>query len=176
MKMDLHTTQTLTALLCNASGVDTQETKSLCSAAAGITASISATAEALILHEKLREAATPDTTLTAQNRPLAQPVLGYKPLLPDQETPQQQAVEVFQIEERAEFEKEFPIPEGLQYCQQRGTYIRSIGASTSDAFAREHYAYRAGLTACRRRSWKLAVSDALCSGHEHMATKCQEGA
>lgn len=81
VKMDLHTTQTTTALLCNANGVDTQETKSLCCAAAGITASISATAEALIPHEKLREAATPDATLIAQNRPPAQPDFGYKPSL-----------------------------------------------------------------------------------------------
>ncbi|PMY56122.1 MULTISPECIES: hypothetical protein [Pseudomonas] len=77
MKMDLHTTQTSTALLCNTNGVDTQETKSLCCAAAGNTASIRATAEALTPHEKLREAATPDATLIAQNRPPAQPVVGY---------------------------------------------------------------------------------------------------
>ncbi|WP_347929469.1 hypothetical protein [Pseudomonas helvetica] len=77
MKIDLHTTETSTALLCNANDVDTQKTKSLCCAAAGITASISATAEALIPHEKLREAATPDATLIAQDRPPAQPVVGY---------------------------------------------------------------------------------------------------
>lgn len=152
MKMDQHTAQTSTALLCNASGVDTLETNCLCCAAAGIIVPLSATAEAFIPHEKLREAATPDTTLIAQNRPSAQLVEGYKPLLPDQETPQQQAVEVFQINERAEFEKEFPTPEGLGYCRQRGTYITTPGASTSDTFAREHYAYRAGFTAWIRRA------------------------
>ena len=76
MKMDQHTTQTSTALLCNASGVDTLETNSLCCAAAGITTHLSET-EALIPHEKLREAATPDATLIAQNRPPAQPVVGH---------------------------------------------------------------------------------------------------
>jgi hypothetical protein len=154
MKMDQHTTQTSTALLCNANGVDTPETNSLCCAAAGIIAPLSATAEALIPHEKLREATAPDATLIAQNRPPAQLVEGYKPLLPDQENPQQQAVEVFQIDERAEFEKEFPTPEGLRYCRQRGTYITSPGASTSDTFAREHYAYRAGFTTWIRRACK----------------------
>jgi hypothetical protein len=156
MKMDQHTTQTSTALLCNANGVDTLETNSLCCAAAGIIAPLSATAEALIPHEKLREAATPVATLIAQNRPPAQLVEGYKSLLPDQETPQQQAVEVFQIDERVEFEKEFPVPEGLQYCVQRDTYITAPAANTSDSFAREHYAYRAGFAAWKRRGWKHA--------------------
>jgi hypothetical protein len=77
MKMDQHTTQTSTALLCNTDGVDTQKTNSLCCAAAGIIAPLSATAEALIPHEKLRGAATPDATLFAQNRPPAQLVVGY---------------------------------------------------------------------------------------------------
>jgi hypothetical protein len=77
MKMDLHITQPSTALLCNAIRVDAPETKSLCCAAAGIIDSVSATAEALIPHEKLREAATPDASLIAQNRPPAQPVVGY---------------------------------------------------------------------------------------------------
>jgi hypothetical protein len=77
MKMDRHTTQASTALLCIANDVDAQETKSLCCAAAGITAPISTTAEALIPHEKLREAATPNATLIAQNRAPAQPVVGY---------------------------------------------------------------------------------------------------
>ncbi|WP_350649014.1 hypothetical protein [Pseudomonas sp. HY13-MNA-CIBAN-0226] len=157
MKMDQHTTQTSAALLCNAIGVNTLETNSLCCAAAGTIASPNATAEALIPHEKLREAATLDATLIAQNRPPAQLVEGYKPLLPVQETPQQQAVEVFEIDERAEFGKEFPPPEGLQYCQQRGTYIRPPGASASDMFAREHYAYRAGFAAWTRRAWMHAA-------------------
>lgn len=80
MKMDLHTTQTSTALLCNAFRVGATETKSLCCAAAGIIAPLSATTEVLIPHEKLREAATPDAALIAQNRPPAQPAVGYKPL------------------------------------------------------------------------------------------------
>jgi len=81
MSMGQHTTQTSTALLSNASAVNTLETNSLCCAAAGIIAPLSATAEALISHEKLREAATPDATLIAQNRPPAQPVVGCKQAL-----------------------------------------------------------------------------------------------
>jgi len=77
MTMELHTTQTSTALLCSVMRVDAPETNSLCCAAAGITAPLSAAAEALIPHEKLREAATPDATLIAQDRPPAQPVVGY---------------------------------------------------------------------------------------------------
>ena len=78
MKMDQHTTPTSTALLCNASDVDALETNSLCCAAAGIVASLSATAEVLIPHEKLRRAATSDATLNAQNCPLTQLALGSK--------------------------------------------------------------------------------------------------
>ena len=78
MKRDRHTTQTSTALLRHADGVEAQKTKSLCCAAAGITASISATAEALIPHEKLREAATPDATLIAWGSPPAQLAVGDK--------------------------------------------------------------------------------------------------
>lgn len=78
MKMDLHTTHISTAFLCNANGVDAQETKSLCCVAAGIIDPSSATAEALIPHEKLRGAALADATLNAQIRPPAQPVVGYK--------------------------------------------------------------------------------------------------
>ena len=81
MKMDMQATETSTALLCNASDVDAQKTKSLCCAAAGITAPISTTAEVHIPHEKLREAAHPDATLIAQTRPPAQPVVGYTQLL-----------------------------------------------------------------------------------------------
>ncbi|MHA6574102.1 hypothetical protein [Pseudomonas yamanorum] len=51
MEMDQHTTQTSTALLCNASSVNTLETNSICCAAAGIIAPLSATAEVLIPHE-----------------------------------------------------------------------------------------------------------------------------
>ena len=78
MKMEQNTTQTSTALLRNANSANTLETNSLCCAAAGITASLSATAEALIPHEKLRWAALADATLNAQKRPLAQHVVGYK--------------------------------------------------------------------------------------------------
>ncbi|KJZ41762.1 hypothetical protein [Pseudomonas fluorescens] len=77
MKMDLHTTQASTALLRTANRVDTTETNSLCCAAAGSIVPLSATAEALIPHEKLREAAPPNATLIAQDRPPAQPVVGY---------------------------------------------------------------------------------------------------
>lgn len=80
MKMDLNAPQTSTVLLHSATGVDTSETNSLCCAAAGIIDPLSATTEVLIPHKKLREAATPDATLIAQNRPPAQPFVGYKPL------------------------------------------------------------------------------------------------
>lgn len=69
------------ALLCTCVSVDTLETNSLCCAAAGIIATSNATAEALIPHEKLRGAALADATLNAQERPLAQPVVGGKQLL-----------------------------------------------------------------------------------------------
>ena len=79
MKMEQNTSQTSTDLLRNTNSVAAPETKSLCCAAAGIIASSSATAEALIPHEKLRGAALADATLNAQERPLAQPVVGYTP-------------------------------------------------------------------------------------------------
>ncbi|AQT10420.1 hypothetical protein H78_03756 [Pseudomonas protegens] len=72
------TAQAMTALLRNASGVDAQKTKSLCYAAAGITALARSTTEARIPHEKLRGAATPGATLNAQSGPLAQLAQGYK--------------------------------------------------------------------------------------------------
>ncbi len=59
-------------------GGNAPETNSLCCAAAGIIDPLSATAETLIPHEKLRGAAVPDATLIAQNRPPAQLVVGYK--------------------------------------------------------------------------------------------------
>ena len=65
------------ALLRTAGSVNTLETNSLCCVAAGIIASSSATAEALIPHEKLRGAASASATLNAQIRPLAQPAVGY---------------------------------------------------------------------------------------------------
>jgi hypothetical protein len=177
MKSEQHTTEASTALSPNVGMVDAPETKSLCRVAAGITKPVSATAEALIPHEKLREAATPDATLIAQTRPPAQLVVGYKLALPEQNTAQQLAVDELQIDERAEFENEFPVPEGVQYCRQRGTYISSPGASTSDTFARELYAYRAGLAGWLRRSWKRNVLDAVRPVQVHLATKkCQEEA
>jgi hypothetical protein len=61
-----------TALLRGDTSITAQKIKSLCCAAAGITAPVSATAEALIPHKKLREAAHLEVTLNAQNRPPAQ--------------------------------------------------------------------------------------------------------
>jgi hypothetical protein len=87
MKIEQHTTETSTALLRNVGMVDAQETKSLCCAAAGITKLFRATAEALIPHEKLREAAPSNATLIARNRPLAQPAVGYTPPLSAQFVP-----------------------------------------------------------------------------------------
>lgn len=74
------TAQAMTALLRNAASVDAQKTKSFCCVAAGITALCCSTTEALIPHEKLREAANPDATLIAQERPPAQPAVGYTQL------------------------------------------------------------------------------------------------
>ena len=79
--------------------------------------------------------------------------------------------EPIQIDERAEFEKEFPVPEGLRYCGQRGTYICAPGTNTSDAFAREHYGYRAGFAGWMRRSWKRAILDTQRPGQYHLAKK-----
>lgn len=78
MKNDKDNTGALSALLRTADGVDTLETNSLCCKAAGIIAPSRATAEGLIPHEKLRGAALADATLNAQDRPLAQPAVGYK--------------------------------------------------------------------------------------------------
>lgn len=72
------TAQAMTALLRNAASVDAQKTKSLCCAAAGITALARNTTEVRTPHEKLRGAARPGATLNAQNGPLAQLVEGYK--------------------------------------------------------------------------------------------------
>jgi hypothetical protein len=157
MQKDQHTSQSTTALLCEEASVNTLATKSLCCEAAGIIAPSSSTTEALIPHEKLREAATPNATLIAQNRPPAQPAVGYTHSDSNSESPSQEAPDKIQIDERAEFEKEFPVPEGLQYSAQRATYISAPGAKTSDSFAREHYAYRAGFAAWKRRAWKHAA-------------------
>lgn len=78
MKSQKKNTSTLSALLRTSWGVDTLETNSLCCVAVGITAPSSATAKVLVPHEKLRGAAVTDATLDAQDRPLAQPVVGYK--------------------------------------------------------------------------------------------------
>lgn len=77
MKNHQDNISTLPVLLRTPVSVDTLETNSLCCAAAGIIAPSSATAEALIPHEKLRGAALADATLNAQARPLAQPAVGY---------------------------------------------------------------------------------------------------
>ncbi|AAN68638.1 MULTISPECIES: hypothetical protein [Pseudomonas] len=57
--------------------VEAQKTKSLCCEAAGIIPPISSPAEALIPHNKLREAPPADATLIAKSRPHAQPAVGY---------------------------------------------------------------------------------------------------
>ena len=176
MQKDQRNTQSTTALLCEEVSVDTLETNSLCCAAAGIIAPSSSTTEALIPHEKLREAATPNATLIAQNRPPAQPAEGYTHPECILERPPRMAVDVVQIDERAEFEKEFPIPEGLQYCRKRVTYIRTPGASTSDTFAREHYAYKAGFAAWMRRAWKIpAMEWPQSRGEQQKQSAVQEG-
>ena len=70
--------QNQTALLRNTCSINAQKTNSLCCAAAGIAPLCGSNTEVLVPHEKLREAATIDTTLIAQMRPPAQPVVGYK--------------------------------------------------------------------------------------------------
>ena len=77
MKRGQNTTQPHAALLRNTSGIDTPVKNSLCCAAAGIFAPLSSTTEALTPHEKLREAASLEATLIAQNCSPAQPVLGH---------------------------------------------------------------------------------------------------
>ncbi|WP_179054198.1 hypothetical protein [Pseudomonas umsongensis] len=77
IKNQQQTIEASTALLCNVEVVDAQETNSLWCGAPGITKPVRTTAEALTPHEKLREAMYPDATLIAQNRPPAQPAVGY---------------------------------------------------------------------------------------------------
>ena len=77
MKQGQNNPQPQAALLRSVSRVDAPVKNSLCCAAAGITALPSSTAEALVPHEKLRGAAHTEATLIAQDRPLAQPVVGY---------------------------------------------------------------------------------------------------
>lgn len=65
------------ASLREAGSIDAKKTKSLCCEAVGIINPISSSAEALIPHDKLREAAPVDATLIANTRPPAQPAEGY---------------------------------------------------------------------------------------------------
>ncbi|MGB5957680.1 hypothetical protein [Pseudomonas sp.] len=65
------------ASLRDTCSINAQKTKSLCCEAAGIIHPLSSPAEALIPHDKLREAAPVDGTLIAKNRPHAQPAEGY---------------------------------------------------------------------------------------------------
>ncbi|WJO24089.1 hypothetical protein LU688_11125 [Pseudomonas soli] len=69
------------ALLREAAGVDPQETKSLCCAAAGIIPTLNAHSNSHAPHDRLRQAAPADATLIASDRPPAQLVKGYT-LLP----------------------------------------------------------------------------------------------
>lgn len=80
------------ALLREAACVDTQKTKSLCCAAAGIISTLSAPAEQQVPHDRLRQAAPADTTLIASDRPHAQPVKGYTHYPYYAPTPEAQAV------------------------------------------------------------------------------------
>ncbi|WKY26995.1 hypothetical protein [Pseudomonas donghuensis] len=57
--------------------IDAQKTESLCCEAAGIIQPLSPASEALIPHDKLREAAPADATLIAKERSHAQPAEGY---------------------------------------------------------------------------------------------------
>jgi hypothetical protein len=73
----LNITQPQPALLRNNNGIATPVNNNYC-AAASIIASSSSSTEGLIPHEKLREAATLNAALIAQNRPPAQLAQGYK--------------------------------------------------------------------------------------------------
>ena len=77
MRNQQENTSAEAALLRITSGVDTPETNSLCCAAAGIIAPSNAPGETLIPLEKLRRAAHAAARLNAQERPLAQPAVGY---------------------------------------------------------------------------------------------------
>lgn len=69
-----------TAFFRNYSRVDTLKTKSLCCAAAGITALGSCVPQVLIPHEMLRGAGSIEASLIAQCAPPAQPAEGYNSL------------------------------------------------------------------------------------------------
>ena len=77
MKPSQTNTPTAPALLCIESGSDRHVKNSLCCAATDVIKALRATAGVLIPHVKLRRAARVDATLNAQNRPLAQLVVGY---------------------------------------------------------------------------------------------------
>lgn len=77
MKHSQNNTQAQVALLRNDSEIDSPVKNSLCCIAAGITALSSTTTEVLTPHKKLRGTAPSDATLIAQERLLAQPVVGY---------------------------------------------------------------------------------------------------
>jgi hypothetical protein len=76
-----NTTQAQAALLRRDRSIDTHLINNLCCEAAGIIAPSNSTTEALLPHEKLREAATPNATLFAQSRPPAQLFEGYTHLV-----------------------------------------------------------------------------------------------
>ena len=80
MKPSQTNTPTAPALLCIESGSDTPVKNSLCCAATGVIKALRATAGVLIPHVKLRRAARVYATLNAQNRSLAQLVVGYTSL------------------------------------------------------------------------------------------------
>ncbi|WP_072444122.1 MULTISPECIES: hypothetical protein [unclassified Pseudomonas] len=148
------------ALLCNARRIATPVNNSLCCAAAGITTLCCSTSEALTPQEKLREAVNPDAKLITQERPPAQPVVGFKP------SPNS--------DERTEYEKELPIPEGLQKCANRNTYIRTTGSSPSNTFTRKHYADRAKFTAKLWRARKRPILDSLRLSHISLAMNTRQ--
>ena len=174
MKQEQNNTQPQAALLRSASSGDAPVKNSLCCVAAGIIASPSVTPEALIPHEKLRKAAAPDATLIAHTPPPAQPAEGDKPFFCCESFTEQTVFEPIQIEDRAEFEEEFPVPEGMGCCGQRGKYICAPGTNTSDALAREHYGYRAGFAGWVCRSWKRAILDTERPGRHHLAKKVRQ--
>ncbi|KPA87264.1 hypothetical protein PF66_06174 [Pseudomonas asplenii] len=84
-------TQAQAALLRNESGIATPVTDCGCEAAS-IIAPLSTTTEGLVPHEKLREAAIPEASLIALNRPPAQPAKGYTHLPLFAPTAQEQSV------------------------------------------------------------------------------------
>lgn len=79
-------------LLRETACVDTQKTKSLCCAAAGIISTSSAATDLQTPHDRLRQAAPPDTTLIVSGRSPAQPVKGYTHLPFYAPTSKEQAV------------------------------------------------------------------------------------